>query len=175
MFSMLSGCGTSREAGMSNAVLVPSTPCRHERTSYDPATPSSVVTYLDSLTSVQQKTAIAQSPQVTPPSRHPAYVSRERAVTLARLAARSEYSPAAPATAPVTARLMTILQYERRLGEGIGYGVNVHRKLWVVMVHARTVNTEGRRPLVYSVYTLVIDGESGTSFMYLAGCDPFAG
>jgi hypothetical protein len=69
---------------------------------------------------------------------------------------------------------MTIRQFERLLGEGTSYTVNAHRKLWVVTVHARMVNTDARRPMIYSIYTLVLDAESGQSFMGAAGCDPFA-
>ncbi len=170
----LSGCETTGSLGLSNAIVVPSAPCRHQPAGYVPPTVPAGQRYLNSLTPDQQQTAIAQSPQLGAPGRHPHYISQQRVTRLARLAAQSEYSGAAPASAPLTARLMTIRQFERLLGEGTSYFVNVHRKLWIVTVHARTVNTEGRRPMIYSVYTLVLDAESGQSFMYAAGCDPFA-
>jgi hypothetical protein len=138
---------------------------------YRPPTVPAGQRYLESLTPDQQQTAIAQSPQLGAPGKHPHYISKQRATRLARLAAQSEYSGAAP----VTARPMTIRQFERLLGEGTSYFVNVHRKLWIVTVHARTVNSDGRRPIIYSVYTQVFDAASGQSFMYAAGCDPFAG
>ena len=170
----LSGCGATGLPTLSNAIVVPPKPCHHQRAGYVPPTVPAGQRPLDGLTPDQRQTAIAQSPQLGAPGKHPRYVSKPRVIEIARLAARSEYSGVAPASAPVTARLMTIRQFERLLGEGSSYFVNVHRKLWVVTVHARTVNSDGRRPTVYSVYTLVFDAASGQSFIYAAGCDPFA-
>jgi hypothetical protein len=171
----LSGCGATGSPGLSNAIVVRPKPCHHQPVGYVPPTIPAGQRYLDSLTPDRQQTAIAQSPQLGAPGKHAHFISRQRVIRLARLAARSEYSGAAPASAPVTARLMTIRRFERLLGEGSSYFVNLHRKLWIVTVHARTVNSDGRRPIIYSVYTQVFDAESGQSFMYTAGCDPFAG
>jgi hypothetical protein len=146
----LSGCGASQPAGLTNALVVPTTPCRQhsEPRAYQPPPPA--------------------------PSPHRRYISKQHAIRMARQDARSEYSPAAPASAPVTARLKTYRQFVYLLNEGTAYGSVLRRAVWVVTVHARTVTTEGRRPLIYSVYTLIIDAESGQGFGYAAGCDPFA-
>jgi len=116
------------------------------------------------------QTQVAENPVGRPPNPNARMMSRTEAIALARQSAASDYTSAAPASAPVFARMVTEKEFEALQPGGVDHFANQQRLFWVVTVHAPTAAAE-RILQHYDVYTVQIDAETSQIYSVCLGCD----
>jgi hypothetical protein len=117
-------------------------------------------------------TQVAENPVGQPPNPNAHMMSRHRAIALVRRLAAGEYTPAAPASAAVSARMMTEKGFEALQPSGVDHFANAQRLFWIVTVHAPTSATGSGRPELRRVYRANRrgDGASLSSLSWLRFC-----
>lgn len=116
------------------------------------------------------QTDVAGNPVAQRPDPRARLMARNDAIALARTLAASEYTPAAPPSAPAFARIMTEREFEALQPGGVDSFANLQRLFWVVTVHAPTSATD-RQVQYFKAYTVQIDAETGRVYRVCLGCD----
>jgi len=119
-----------------------------------------------------ESTRLAASLPAQPPSANPSYLSRQTIEAVAKRAAHTPLTPAAPITAVVYSALMPRPAYEALAHETHNAAVNAQRMVWVVTVHApmATDGSPSRPPEIKHVYSVAYDAETGHWTDACIGC-----